>query len=97
MVAKWHLRKTGIKPYEDKTLTIHTLRKCAGKNWADHIPNPKITQMLMGHASLSTTMKYYSRISRDDKKKAASVVDALFAKSEAQLTPTTDLTARIDK
>lgn len=83
-----HVQKAGIRRDEGKTLTVHTLRKCAGKNWADHIPNPKVTQMLMGHASLSTTMEFYNRVSLDDRKKAASAVDALLAKSDAQLTPT---------
>jgi len=86
-----HLEKAGLRPDEGKTLTLHTLRKCAGKNWADHIPNPKVTQMLMGHASLATTMKYYNRVSKADRKVAADVVEALFAKSDAQLTPATNL------
>ena len=83
-----HLLKAGIQRDEGKTLTVHTLRKCAGKNWADHIPNPKVTQMLMGHASLNTTMKFYNQVSSDDRKKAADAVDALFSQSDAQLTPT---------
>jgi integrase len=82
-----HLRKAGIKADEGKTLTLHTLRKCAGKNWADNIDNPKIVQELMGHANLQTTMHFYNQVSRSDRKKAADVVDGLLRKSDAGLTP----------
>ena len=82
-----HLRKAGTKPDEGKTLTLHTLRKCAGKNWADNIDNPKIVQELMGHASLQTTMKFYNQVSKSDRKKAADVVDRLLKESDAGQTP----------
>ncbi len=82
-----HLRKAKIDAGEDKTLTLHTLRKCAGKNWADNMDNPKTVQELMGHASLQTTMQFYNRVSRSDRKKAAEVVDGLLKKSDAGETP----------
>ena len=82
-----HLRKAGIKSDEGKTLTLHTLRKCAGKNWADNIDNPRTVQDLMGHASLQTTMQFYNQVSKSDRKKAADVVDGLLKKSDAGLTP----------
>lgn len=54
-----------------KKLSIHTLRKCCGKNWADSISNPEVVRVLMGHSSLNTTMRFYNQVSEDDRKKAA--------------------------
>ena len=81
------LRKAGIERRPGTTLTFHTLRKCAGKNWSDAIPNPKVVQRLMGHSSLATTMKYYNQINSTDMQNAADAVERLLSKTDARLTP----------
>lgn len=79
---KRHIKAAGIEP--TGTLSIHTLRKAAGKNWSDRITNPKVVQQLMGHASIATTMLYYNQITADDKKQAAACIDDLLRKSDAK-------------
>jgi len=74
-----------------KKLTIHTLRKCCGKNWADSTPNPGVVQKLMGHSSLDTTMKFYNQVNDDDQEKAAKVVDDLLNEAEKAGAEKTDL------
>jgi integrase len=88
---KRHVKAAGIEP--NGVLCLHTLRKCAGKNWADNIKNPKTVQTLMGHASLSTTMEFYNQVSKDDKQKAADAIDGLLAKTDAKVTPAANLGA----
>jgi len=78
---KRHLKWTGIKP--NGTLFVHTLRKASGQNWANHLP-PNITKELMGHASIAATMKFYSQVDKDHRKKAANVIDALVSKGKAK-------------
>ena len=70
-----------IKPIG--TLSIHTLWKCCGKNWADHLP-PNVTKELMGHSNIATTMKYYNQVDKDQRKKAAAVVNALVSKAKTE-------------
>jgi len=82
-----HIDKAGIKP--TGKLTLHTLRKCCGKNWADVIRNPKVCQELMGHADISTTMKFYNKLNRADMKEAASGIDAMLDRADAEKTPDT--------
>ncbi|MHC4337578.1 MAG: tyrosine-type recombinase/integrase, partial [Planctomycetota bacterium] len=88
---KRHLKAADIEP--NGVLCLHTLRKCAGKNWADHIKNPKIVQELMGHASLNTTMEFYNQVSNEDKQKAADAIGDLLGKSDAKVTPATNIGA----
>jgi integrase len=87
-----HLKKADIKP--NGSFSLHTLRKCAGKNWADVLP-PHVTKELMGHSSIATTMKYYSQVDDSQRTRAAAVIDGLIAKAadktDAQLTPKTNL------
>lgn len=82
---KRHLKWAEIKPIG--TLSIHTLRKCSGKNWADHLP-PNVTKELMGHSNIATTMKYYSQVDKDQRKKAAAVVDALISSANRKRSQT---------
>lgn len=82
-----HIEKAGIEP--DGTLTLHTLRKCAGKNWADRLSNPRIVQYLLGHASLSTTMEFYNKVLKKDMEEAASAINSLLTKTDAKQTPDT--------
>jgi len=42
--------------------TAHDIRRSFGCRWALKVPQPKILQELMRHASIETTMKYYARI-----------------------------------
>jgi integrase len=72
------LRKADIKP--NGSFSLHTLRKCAGKNWADALP-PHVTKELMGHSSIATTMKDYSQVDESQRTRAAAVVDGLIAKA----------------
>jgi len=83
-----HYRNAGIKPRNGEKLSFHTLRKCAGKNFADLVKNPKTTQRILGHAQLSTTMEFYNRVSEDDKKKAVDAVGDLLRQTDAKVTPT---------
>jgi integrase len=66
------VRRAGIKP--DGQLSIHTLRKCCIKTWADHLPL-NVTQTLAGHSDLKTTMQYYNQVDDYHRKKAADVMD----------------------
>ena len=69
-----HVRRAGIKPVGK--FTIHTLRKCCGQNWADHLPMNVIKEFL-GHSNISTTQEFYLKVDRDHEKKAAQVVQQL--------------------
>jgi len=71
---KKHYKRAGIKPIGK--LTIHTLRKCAGQNWADHLPM-NVVKELMGHSHISTTQEFYTQVDRDHEKKAAQVVQQM--------------------
>ncbi|MCE5186595.1 MAG: site-specific integrase [Planctomycetaceae bacterium] len=96
---KRHLKWAGIKPIG--TFSLHTLRKCCGKNWASHLP-VNVVKELMGHSSISTTMEYYNQVDDEQRARAAQVVDKLVnpdelpfvssqpdesSKSDAQMTP----------
>jgi integrase len=98
---KRHLKWADIKP--NGTLSIHTLRKCCGKNWADHLP-PNVVRELMGHSNIATTMKFSSKVDKDHRIKAAAVMDALISnatepdtdedslkESDARMTPEANL------
>lgn len=71
---KGRCKRTGIQPIG--TLTIHTLRKCAGQNWADYLPM-NVVKELMGHSTIVTTQKYYSQVDADHEAKAAAVIQSL--------------------
>jgi len=71
---KAHCKRAGIKPVGK--LTIHTLRKCAGQNWADNLPM-NVVKELMGHSSIKTTQRYYTQVDADHEAKAARVIQQL--------------------
>ncbi len=81
---KARVKRAGIEPVGK--FSIHTLRKCAGQNWADYLPM-NVVKELMGHSSIETTAEFYSTVDEDHERKAARVVqDLLSKKSDVQLT-----------
>jgi len=82
---KRHLRWAGVTP--DDTLSIQTLRKCCITNWANNITNPEVVRVLAGHADLKTTMQYYCQVDKEQKAKAAAVIDNLLKQTDARMTP----------
>ena len=87
---KSHIRRAGIKPIGK--LTVHTLRKCCGQNWADYLPM-NVVKELMGHSNIATTQEFYTTVDRDHEKKAAQVVQRLLeqSKSDVKVTYEADL------
>ncbi len=87
-----HQRKAGIKP--TGSLSIHTLRKCAGKNWADALP-PHVVKELMGHSTIATTMKYYAQVDATQRTRAAAAVEGLISEACRKVTPERDAQASL--
>jgi len=87
---KSHFKRAGIKPVGK--LTIHTLRKSCGQNWADYLPM-NVVKELMGHSNIATTAEFYNQIDSDHEAKAARVIQNLLEsadgpkKADARLTP----------
>ena len=90
---KSHYRRAGIKPVG--SLTVHTLRKCCGQNWADFLPM-NVVKEWMDHSSITTTQEFYSQVDSDHEAKAASVIQQLLEnadhnkdlnKTDAKMTP----------
>jgi integrase len=71
---KRHSKHAGIRPVG--SLTVHTLRKSCGQNWADHLPM-NVVKELMGHSKAETTLEYYSQVDKDHEEKAARVVQKM--------------------
>ena len=88
---KGHYRRAGIKPAGK--LTIHTLRKCCGQNWADAGLPINVVQKLMGHSKPETTLEFYSQVEEHHVKKAADAIQKMIeggaksGKTDARLTP----------
>jgi integrase len=83
-----HLRWAKIKPLG--SLSIHTLRKCAGKNWAKVNKDPAVTQKLMGHKDIKTTMEFYDQVTAEARAEAAAAIGKLLQETDARLTPDGD-------
>jgi integrase len=86
---KRHIKRAGIKPVGK--LTIHTLRKSCGQNWADNLPM-NVVKELMGHSNIATTQEFYTQVDSDHEAKAARVIQELLEsadsnKTDARLTP----------
>jgi integrase len=85
-----HYKRAGIKPVGK--LTIHTLRKSCGQNWADRLPM-NVVKELLGHSKVDTTLEFYNQVDVQHEEKAASVIQELIGdasksqKSDAGLTP----------
>lgn len=82
---KSHYKRAGIKPVGK--LTIHTLRKSCGQNWADYLPMDLVME-LMGHSKAETTLEYYSQVDKDHEKKAARVLQDMLEREKRS--PETD-------
>ena len=54
-----------VKPGSDKFATCHDFRRSFGRRWARRVM-PAELKLLMRHASIDTTMKYYVGIEADD-------------------------------
>ena len=72
-------------------MTVHTLRKSSGQNWAKCLPM-NVVKEFMGHASISTTAEFYTTVSEDQADHArwaveAMMVDGSEAESDARVTP----------
>jgi len=78
---KQHFKRAGIKPVAK--LTIHTLRKSCGQNWADYLPM-NVVKELMGHSSIETTAEFYNQVDADHEAKAAAVVQRLVMGTDSQ-------------
>lgn len=76
---KRHVRWAGIEP--DGSLSIHTLRKTCITNWANNISNPEVVRRLAGHSDIKTTMEYYSKVTEEQRRKAAQAIDKVIAKT----------------
>ena len=72
--SKAYYKRAGIKPVGK--FTVHTLRKCAGQNWADYLPM-NVVKELMGHSNIATTAEFYNQVDRDHELKAARVIQGL--------------------
>jgi len=84
---KHHIRRAGIKPIG--TFAIHTLRKNAIQNWADHLPI-NVVQNLAGHSKAETTLEFYSQVDQQHRDTAAKVIQEILDKQGvlyAQSTP----------
>ncbi len=90
---KRHFKRAGIKPAGK--LTIHTLRKSCGQNWADHLPM-NVVKELMGHSKVETTLEFYNQVDAQHEEQAARVIQRLIEnagkrnesdKTDARLTP----------
>jgi len=82
--AKW----AGIE--EPEALTVHTLRKSCGVNWANHFPT-HVTQPYMGHADINTTQQYYLSVTAEHAERTSWVIEQVTMLGEdtndAQVTP----------
>ena len=66
--------------------TVHTLRKCAGQNWADYLPM-NVVKELMGHSNIATTAEFYNQVDRDHELKAARVIQSLLESNKNATSP----------
>lgn len=71
---KRHCKRAGIRAVGK--LSVHTLRKCAGQNWADYLPM-NVVKELMGHSKVETTLEFYNQVDSDHEAKAARIMQRL--------------------
>ncbi len=75
---KAHVRKAGVKL--TAPLTIHTFRKSFAQNHANTGTSCATLKSLMGHASITTTEKFYLQKSDDNTRAAVRRYEALLEK-----------------
>jgi integrase len=75
---KQHLKRANIKP--DGKLSIHTLRKSAGQNWAD-VLQMNVVKELMGHSSIATTAEFYNQVDKQHRIQAANSIQNMLEKA----------------
>lgn len=87
---KARCERVGIKPVGE--LTVHTLRKCAGQNWADYMPI-NVVKEWMGHSDISTTQEFYNQVDKDHEAKAALLIQNLLDTGLTLATKNEEITA----
>lgn len=77
VLTRFHKRaqRAGIKP-GGKTLSIHTLRKCACQNWIQSGHPINVVKKLMGHSDIGTTEKYYCQFTDEQRSQVAAASTA---------------------
>ena len=82
--AKW----AGIEDPEG--LTVHTLRKSCGVNWANHLPT-HVTQAYMGHADIKTTQQCYLSVTEEHAERTSWIIEQVTmldqGTTDAKVTP----------
>jgi len=76
---KRDVKRAGIVPVG--VLTIHTLRKNAGQNWADCLPM-NVVKEFMGHADIATTQEFYSQVDKHHERLAADGIQGMLDGAE---------------
>ena len=83
-----HAKRAGIKELDK--LTLHSLRKSCGVNWANNLPI-HVTQAYMGHADISTTQKFYLSVGEEHAENARWVIEKVTMveenENDAEVTP----------
>jgi integrase len=74
-----HVKRAGIVLVG--VLTIHTLRKNAGQNWADRLPM-NVVKEFMGHSDIATTQEFYSQVDKHHERIAADGIQTMLADAE---------------
>lgn len=64
--------------------TFHCLRHTFSTHMASKTPNPKITQTILGHSNISTTLNIYTHLSEEMKQSAAHTVEHLYDNTNQQ-------------
>ncbi len=84
-----HAVRAGLR--DSSGLTVHCFRKSRGQNWANNLPM-HVVKELMGHASITTTAEFYTKVCEEHEEQARRVGQGvLFAQTrnetDARLTP----------
>lgn len=82
---KSHCRRAGI--VFDGKLSVHTIRKSCGQNWALAGVPIKTLQYLMGHSNERTTLKFYAQMDPASAAQAVNATDAMLDAAAAQADP----------
>lgn len=61
-----------------KPITLHEIRHTVATAVKDNGVPPKEAQAILGHSSIITTLKIYTHVSVDDKRKAIEKISALY-------------------